>query len=731
MNIKNYNLNIDQRAVPTGESNQAGLTDLVNVRLHPADYYISDRGWEPLKVWSTGNSHGYQTRDFEPIRFCSLYERHNGAEQYYLYEQGGYLKFDYGNGDLVDDVTRYLPDEVVRHIPEQSEPGTQLVPANNWAMICNGYDNPFKWYGGTTTTQFGYRVKPAPPEVYKIAPSYQNGGLFGETAFVTSVQYEGDASYGITEDDERGGISYGYKVFFISDTNSWSPMSEPTLLDFRIANTSAEKGKYISFLRLPIGPSNTKARVLCRTQQLTRADRIAGIASNDYFIVKVINDNTSVFCSDHIPDSSLSLKAPTELDSVPIPSTFNYGAIWDNRMWISGGSSYYNKVLYSKSAKLEEFGAFDNISFSTGGAITALITFNQFLIVFCERAIHVITKSDTYRSTTITNSIGTTATNSIRDVDGVGLVFLSYDGFYAISLAQASSSSPIFDINKISEPITATISRLTLGALPRATATYNPIEREYWCHMPVDGVEENTMGCVLHQNLQWSFRHADVGDRYETMAITTLANDGKHTILGMIPYDDGDEPLIQDGTWHNLGLQVWSASNQAGNSYASGSLFESRYYFTKSITDKLDSKLESTWITLGAEAFYKKIDSIEILGLGTGNTEITLQYAKNYNLSGESNPWITLDSVPMMASHSYGSSEADAVYDTATMPPVATWAISRYTDIRPMRLKWSLPSEEILSIKFRFTSSSVFALHSFLIKYDLTTTPIVNMSSRR
>lgn len=742
MSFKSFALGVDQRSIPNIElgttlskepGNLSGLSNLVNVRLHPNDYYIADRGWEPLKIWSDGDGHSYKSNDFEPIRWASVFNRHAGAEQYYLYEQNGYLKYDYGAGEASSGATVYLPSEITRHIPEPTEPGTQMVTSNNWALICNGYDQPFKFFGSSYTTNFGFKEKPAAPEVYDIDPGYQSTGPdgdFGDQTFITSVQYVGTSQLGLTELDETGNISYAYKVFYISDTGSWSPLSEPAFLDFSVGNNADEKGQYIAFLRLPIGPNNVKARVLCRTQQLSRSDRNAGTISNDFFIVKVINENTSEFCSDHTPDSNLSLKAPTDFDSVPILGTFNFAALWDGRMWLAGGPAYQSKVLFSKQAKIEEFGLFDYINFSQGDAITALITYNQNLLVFTEKSIHLISKADTYRAVTLTTSLGTTATNSIKDVEGVGLVFLSYDGFYAIRL-DGTNANPNFSINKLSEAITPTISRLTKGALPRATATYNPIEREYWCHFPVDGLEENTMGCVLHQNGNWSFRYASDEFDFRKMTITALTNDGTYTIMGMIPYDTIDEASTEDGEWTNIGLQVWSGAPTAGKLLSGGQLVESSYYFNLSNIDKIESKVETIWLTLGSEAFYKKVLSIELLAYGTGHDEITLQYATNYNLSGEDSPWTDLTGVPMVASHSVGSTSADAVYSANTYDPVGVWGTTRYNEYRPIRMVWNLPPDEVISIKFRFSSDKVFAIQQFNIKFDITATPIVSTASRR
>lgn len=732
MAIKEYSLDIDERSIPNIENKaNAGLLRLVNVRWHPNGYYISDRGWENLKVWPDGDAHPFSVSDFEPITFVDVYTRHESGEVYYIYEQDGYLKYDMGNGES-SEATHYLPSEIQRNIPEPTEPGTQLIPIDNWALICNGHDDPFKFFGGILTTPFGFRSKPAPPQVYDTKPAYHTDTDFGDTRFVTALKYEGSSAYGVTESTETGIINYAYAVSFVSDTGSESPLSELAILDFTVADVADEKGQYIPCLNLPIGPPNTRARRVYRSQQRSRSVRNAGNISNDLFFVRQVNDNTSVFFTDHYPDSHLRIKAPTPLDSVPIVGTFNYAAAWDSRTWISGGPVYSNKVLFSEPSKPEQFGAFSFIQYPTGGAVTALVTFNQYLLVFREHSIDVITKpADTYKSVTITNSIGTTATNTIRVVDGIGLVFLSYDGFYAISLISNNQNQPVFDIAKISENISPTIFRLNINAMPRATATYNPVEREYWCHMPVDGLEVNTLGCVLHQNGQWSFRRGERTGDYRQMAINCLATDGRWTIMGMIPWDEEDAANIQNGTWRNLGLQVWSGSEQWSTVYGSGSLVEGSYTFTSAQGTRIASSIESIWLTFGSEHFYKKIKSLEILALGVSNKEITLEYAKDFNLSGEESPWIELEAKPLQASHVLGSEIADAVYNTATFEPIAEWGVTRFNDPRTIRLRWDFPPENVLALKFRFSTTNVFAIHSYIIDYEITNVPIVNTASRR
>lgn len=724
--IDSYDLGIDQSTIPnegiTGHKPR-GLYWLSNVRWHPAGYYINDRGWEAQKVFDD-STYTYTSGDFEPTRFLDIWDRHDHSERYYFYERDGQLIAEWGNG-LASDTRLVLRNTGFRHLPEPTEVGTQMTAVGGkWCLFSNGHDEPFKFFKGaappgTIDTQFSWRTRPPAPIPIPIVPTYDSGGNedLGNDAEGTAAIIPGTGIAGITNTGTIGNISFAYKIRWVSDTGSVSPLSDPGLLDFTI--NMGDDGRYIAWIRVGQGPDNTIGFDLFRTQQRSQSDRNSGTISNDFFFVKRVYGNAALLVSDHTPDAELSILAPDiDEDAVPIDSTFNYSAVWDDRVWIGGGPVYAAQVRYSASGLPETFPALNYFNYS-GGNVTALVEFNHNLFVFQENAINVISKDGVaYKSTRITSQVGTSATNTIKAVPG-GLVFLASDGFYMITLASDSQAQPTFSVIKISQAIEPTLSRLNTQALQRATACYNRVEKEYWCHMPVDGDVENTFGCVLHDNGEWSFRE-DITSSPSSMQFGHLAFDGYHTIIGGYPIDQSAQSSIEDGSWLNVGLQVWSASPNFGTLLTSGSRDESAYSFTQSTNTRVPSIVETVWMPMFSEYTKEQTLGIEVMALGTGYQEITPVTYIDYQWHDPK----TQGAVPLQDSDYLGTTEGSPVFDTATRDPIAVWDTSIIGEWRPITLRWDLRPRHSRALKMKWSSSDLFAIKSLRVIYQPTATAV-------
>jgi hypothetical protein len=161
------------------------------------------------------------------------------------------------------------------------------------------------------------------------------------------------------------------------------------------------------------------------------------------------------------------------------------------------------KSSTQKQGLPEQFGAFDyfDIGNTAGGAITGIAPYYNNLIIFRQRAIDIVRigNGGQYQVSQLNPEIGTTAVNTAKLVPGVGLMFLGYDGIYAISGGLDGGSA--VSVQRISAGLAKEIPLISRAALPRATAVYSAKEREWWCHyIPKRFNSQHTRHCVSYRH---------------------------------------------------------------------------------------------------------------------------------------------------------------------------------------------------------------------------------------
>jgi hypothetical protein len=688
----------------------------VNFRLTDDYVFANDIGFEPLKVYPVDDDHLYVDDDFNTCRFMKIWSRKNGCEVYYLQERNGKLYYELGNGDGENGVDRIILD-TNRHQPGLSEVGTQLIPVGNYCILANGVNEPRAFYGKNIDRRFG-PTRPSPPTVFAIDPAYverTGTGLKFTTPAVAIrlTEYidsdaDGDrdtaqavnSGWGITLfDEEDAAINYGYKVAFLYEDGSVGPLSSEATLDFYI--DTDQSNCFVAQLQLPIGPSNVVGRVLYRTRQRgLSAGQRGSIEGGDYFEIKRVLDNTSEWATDHFPDTALNVYAPgygnRPGELVVDLQNFNYGCIWDGRLWVSGGD-YEDTVVWSSPGKIRQFEAANRATFNVGGRITALVPHDNSLYIFRENAIDIVSQRDDgkYNISSLTSSTGTIATNSIKAIPGIGLVFLSIDGFYVIA-----GGLP----QKISSQIDDELKRLNLSALPRATAVWNPREKEYWCHFAVDGRTNPTLGAVFHANGFWTFREHDTP---EVMSFTQLDFDGRYTIIGTDPYHSTTGSTIS-GFWIGVGLQVWSANNGCGTRLTEGTVETGGFNFTHVAGNRTTTTLETNWIFI--EPTDKKgFHSVELMVKGIGNIDVPLSYAIDQR------PVFT-DVTPKVAKQPDNIiTKYDAVYATSTGNDQAIWDTSIFNKPRSIIIRYDLNTKICNCIKFKIETEDLIAIEGMTV----------------
>lgn len=669
------------------DQTQGDIERLVNFNITQDGYWSNDVGFERLRHYEDG-AYEYRGFDFEDIRFSYAWQK-SGDQTYYLSERNGYLFYDYGNGTISNSRV-FLDNTGERYIPASTETGTQAIEVNNQLILSNGHSRTKIFYGQSFIYDFGWVVKPSPPRPLTIDPSYAVGNVTFNQQEGSAVRLDPDGFYGITTSTEIGPINYGYKITFISSTGSESPMSDFGVLDFGIQ--LSEIGAFVAFIRIPVGPEGTVARRIYRTHMR----RTTG-EDDTVYLLKTVNDNVTDFISDHYPDELLLVSKEDQGVSV---HTFHHGAIYDNRLWVAGGP--IKGLRYSLPGQIESFRLLDYIYSPSSGSVTGMKAFEKYLLVFYEDGIEAIYKNQEFYERKQISNVGTTASDSIQVLPGLGVVYLSPQGFRVIS-SENLVSLPLGD------DIARDQQRINTRALPRAVSVYNPISMEYWCHVPVDGLIEPTFGFVLHlpkrigDPYRWSFRYADRTDHQYAMCFQTLCFDGQNTIIGAKPYDSADEVLVEDGTWHNVGLHVWSASGRLGTKLTNGALSGGLYGFDRAAGNTMTSHIESTWIDLKEPDIFKQVQSIEIVFKGSGHN-LTLSYAQD-----EYPVYQNASTIKLVHPSYQNTSQDDSFYGTDV------WDTAMVNSLRNISARWDLNTGFINSFKYKISTSSYIAFKSAVI----------------
>ncbi len=721
----------DDRLLPMPSSARR----VVNMRWSEGGFFHNDRGWEPLQPREAGHLHSED--ELAPVRSLWCYTRHSGAEIYYLYERAGELAYDYGN-DASGTADGHVSLATGRSIPGVSDPGSQLVTCGRFAAIFNGYDLPVKFYGGRLLTRFGFDAPPPPPIVMDTDPGLRVSVLASD-----GFTFAGDDACALGRlglvpaflgTPFAGTTSYSYRVTWISDSGSESPMSPEVTIGWSLTAGAPDEwatfAVYLSYL--PTGPDNVVARRIYRTKNMgtgADVDVLQGEGRIFYFVAQ-IDDNCTDAYVDTTVDSRLTIRAPDPQESEALPQGLRFGAMWDGRMWLGGGTNCATRIVYSKQSAPEQFGAFDFYDLGgLGGEITQVVAHQGRLVVFRRRGIDVIefTQDLGYRLSTLSSLIGTTASNTVADVPGFGLVFLAADGVYSLT----GSGPPV----RISDSINGEMSRIGAGPLARATATYSAKEGEYWVQYPADGAAENVRGAVLHVHASterpvWSLRHitpTDPASQYR-MVLTALATDPNGWIVfGTAPIDTGTggaypgsatlPSVIPGHVIENLGLQVWSAKPAAGSlsTIATLSLGGEEIGFTITTADasRLEAIWQSEWSQFGTRT---SIFHVEMWMLNTGKPALTMEYAVDGREQWTAGPVVNLE--PYETS---GTSSVDHVYgldtEAARRSYQAKWGTSVWREDRLVRVLWhvALPKGAAGSFAFRLRSTDPIGVVAYTV----------------
>lgn len=725
-------LGVDQR----WQAPDNTASNIINMRLDDQGFgYVNDRGFEPFIPL---NTHSTSWLDFGDYDRTFVWERHRGAEVYVLSKRKDQISYEVANNSGVVS-TGWKPVHTVgynRTKAKADDPDEQFIPFGRLCVIINGKDPMLKFWGRDRTEPFGF-VQPTPrPEVIPPDPQYFVGVCdlqanpptstypYNENGTIGGIAFAAGSGSGLGNPGINEQSYYRYKISFISDTGSESPLSDYVQVGWM---NETEGLTYATFFQhLPMGPPGTVSRRIYRTKnmQSLRVDNVNDI----YYFVAQIDDNVCRNYYDAKPDQLLVVEAPSQLDSSVISNAYRYGASWDGRMWLAGGQGTETKVIYSQQGLPEQFPTFNyfDVGNRKGGAITALFPYYDNLLVFRENSIEVIRPagSGTYVCSTLSSNIGTTATNTITTVQGLGVMFLSYDGIYLFQGGVIGGSQ--VSVRRISDPIQKELNRISKGALAKAAASYSDKEKEWWCLYPVDGETVNSRSCVYHtQNNTWSFRNNNGDSNVFTYNdITTLPSGW--FLLSPRRSIQLNFPILNQATVTPNGLMVWSAKRSGGQNVVY-STQENQTIVSTPDQQTLLSEWQSAWLDFGDDRPNKRIISVEVEILTQGHNEIELLSATDYRDDN-----ISSGSRPTAVASLYGTLSEDTMYGPGSGSFDKSMAIIGSTlwgEQKTTRLRWDINTGLVSWYRFTIRSRNLFQVVSYNIAYVAQDNPTLNIKA--
>lgn len=686
--------------------------------------FLFDRGiepwWAPGATFTPGLDQAKITALFgSKVDSLYVWAKQNTEQVYYIVESGGWLYYWWGNKNGTG-VANFYNDLVTiqtgRHIPKLNEPGTQYIPFGNRLLIINGYDKPIWFYGRGRFRDFGFTLATPSAEVIDIEPQYLDGTTELQ-AGVAAPHFNANSRIGIGDPSKNNFNNVSYKMTFISDTGSESPLSAPSALSWECVLDGEQKFG-ILLKHLPVGVDGTVARRIYRTKNM-KTPEASGAADATYYFVNQVNDNATKQFIDVVADTSLVDTAPSITDTSVISNSYAYGAVWNSSLWLAGGSSNPTRIIYSKQGLPEQFGAFDyfDVGNTAGGAITGIFPFYNNLIIFRQRAIDIVRVANggSYQVSQLTPDIGTMGAQTACLVPGVGVMFLSYDGIYAISGGLDGGGT--IQVQKVSSGLTKEVERINKSAIARASAVYSHKEREYWVHYTEQGNTYNSRGIVYHIDTgMFSFRHAIDDEDDWLWAFSSMAVDPSGNIIL------GTQPKWFNGMFSEtsygylVGLHVWSGTSSWGKKLTYSSVGQTTYTYNTSDVALPTFQYEANWLDFGDNSMKHRVFNVECELVSFGNLPLEL-------LWGVDNKWEFYSAGEQYQAQSeyVQTTSEDAVFGPSTGISKDYFIIgtSHLQEPKIVRLRWDVNTKLCTTFRFKLTQQGTpFHVLSWHVNYS-------------
>jgi len=226
-----------------------------------------------------------------------------------------------------------------------------------------------------------------------------------------------------------------------------------------------------------------------------------------FYFLKEIQDNMTKTWIDHHPDTHLGAKLdPNSLGRFP-PGT-KFLSTFKNTMFAAG--SMQNTISYSAPLFPEVFPVDNEIHIGDedGGAITGMRTTKNALVVFKTRGIYLIkgNPKSGFFAETLNKDTGCVAPDSLAEIPGLGLAFLSENGVIVLEGALENTGSPTRVVT-ISTQIPDQMELINKSAAINSIGAVYLKDREYWLAIPINSQPNPNRVLVYHYEIgAWSIR---------------------------------------------------------------------------------------------------------------------------------------------------------------------------------------------------------------------------------
>tara|TARA_R100000005_G_scaffold94506_1_gene72741 strand:+ start:1606 stop:3786 length:2181 start_codon:yes stop_codon:yes gene_type:complete len=717
-----------KRFVPCKGISQVLMPDIGDANTVNNCRYVSEGGWKAnvgFESWWhapaswTVTSAIVQKYFTDKVDAVYQWKRQGTNDIYTFIEQSGRLYYAIGNkGQGATYTGTFYENDLVtidsdRYIPKLGDVGSQFVNLGQHLLIINGRDRAILFSGDQVYRDFGFVLQTPSCDPLDVATEYQNNQVLSGGA---AVAYNKVSQYGLGDVTENVQYTYNYKMTMISDLGAESPLSAAQSVSWSIPN--AQNKRYGVALDLPIGQDGVVARRIYRTKEIATNGEL-------YYFVSQLDENSSRFYIDAMPDRFLVDQAPSFIASTPITTDWKFGEVWDNRLWLAAGS----RIIYSDKGIFEQFGAlaYFDLGNQTGGDITQLVAFYNNLIVFRETAINIISfDTDSYNISTITNTLGTVASKAVVVIPQLGVVFINEQGVWMLSGGLNGGAS--ISMQKISKPIDKLLRRVNRSMMHKAIAAYSYREKEVWMHLPTDDSTTPDFGFVLHltpQNPMWSIRtDLETPSNSYWSAMTTTVNG--YFLLG----NDPNWTPALDATTKKFGpLQVMSSSSTWGQGCQISAYGDN---VTFAITDTAHNghQWESAWYNSNENSVKVRYFSVELRIMSYGDNGFDFFYGIDYSYTES-----TTSTQKQAKSETVYTIKEDAVFGPADLSVTKvpfTVNSSKIAEGRLITLRYDVNTELCDQFKFgvRTTNSQQWHLLSFNILSDSVAMPALNQSTK-
>lgn len=444
------------------------------------------------------------------------FAQHNGARSWLIYETTGGNLYTFNPstaarssspGDVaVDRANNDQDDRAVVNAPWQ---GSQSATWGDYFYIVNGINRPLV-FDGYVWDYAGFSQPAGTPSATVLTAPLANTEVYdGTGAFVELSSGLGPQILSSADDYK---CAYRWRVAYRNSRGELSPLSEPTEA-VRFTNeggdaTPSTQGKHYAYVGLPVGGSEVVSRVLFRTQNIvdSAGNDVLGYAEQFYYHSE-IPDNTIRGIVDGTPDSMLGALVD-ELDFGELPRAAKFIVPFKGCMWIA--TEHSTDIRFSRPLHPEMYPVDNVIPLGDAhlGAITGMYPSRNALIVFMQRGIWLIKGNarDGFEAEILTRTVGCAAPNTIKEIPGVGVAFLSDRGLFALRGTLENEGTPT-GVVPLHEPVEDYFGRLNRSALVGACAAVYHRDSEYWLCVPEVGKDDNNLVMVFHYEVgQWSYR---------------------------------------------------------------------------------------------------------------------------------------------------------------------------------------------------------------------------------